>query len=70
MEKLDNLVNKVKIGSLEYLNHIFRYIFEKIPDEVKMQSPFLVKGQQFCPFLIQSLINITARTDIDILVQD
>ena len=44
LQKLDNLMNKVKVRSLEFLNYIFRYLFEKVPNSVKIESPFLQKA--------------------------
>ena len=51
VEKLDNLMNKVKVSALEFLNQILRYIFEKVPNSEKKKSPFLPKGIQFSPYL-------------------
>jgi hypothetical protein len=51
LQKLDELVNKMKSLALEALNHVLRYIFEKVPNSVKKNSAFLSKSIQFCPFL-------------------
>jgi len=70
LQKLDNLLNKIKYRSLEILNHLFRYLFEKVHNSVKVQSPFLQRAIQFCPFLIKNLLIITGRADIEVLVLD
>lgn len=70
LQKLDNLLNKVKIKALEFLNQIFRYLFEQVKSKVKESSPFLTRAIQFCPFLIASLISVTSRSDIDELILD
>ena len=70
VQKLDNLLNKVKTRSLEFLNQIFRYIFEKVVNQVKLNSPFLAKGIQFLPFLVQSVLTVSQRPDIEQLLID
>jgi hypothetical protein len=44
VEKLDNLLNLIKIKALECFNHIYRYLFENVPNKIKAESPFLRKG--------------------------
>lgn len=44
LEKLDNLLNKVKERALVILNYIFKYLFEKVPNNVKIKSPFLPRA--------------------------
>jgi hypothetical protein len=68
--KLDDLVNKMKSLALEVLNHVLKYIFEKVPNSVKKKSPFLPKSIQFCPFLAHSLIAVGQRADILTLVEN
>lgn len=51
LEKLDNLLNKVKERSLVILNYIFRYLFEKVPNSEKKRSPYLPRALQFAPYL-------------------
>lgn len=58
LEKLDNLLNKLKERSLIVLNYIFRYLFEVVPNSVKKQSPYLPRAIQFAPYLSQSLIAV------------
>lgn len=70
LQKLDNLVNKVKSQALEFLNQIIRYMFEKVTNKIKVTSPFLPRCIQFCPYLVQSLLSITARPDINTIIQD
>lgn len=70
LQKLDNLVNRVKSQALEFLNQVLRYIFEKVTSKVKVTSPFLPRCIQFCPYLIKSLLSLTARPDIETIVQD
>ena len=64
LQKLDDLVNKMKSIALEVLNEILRNLFEKVPNSVKKNSAFLPKSIQFCPYLAQSLIAIGQRPDI------
>lgn len=45
-------------------------MFEKVANKVKVTSPFLPRCLQFCPYLVQSLLTVTARADVDSLVQD
>jgi len=65
IEKLDQLINNMKIKTLECLNTIYNYIFEEVPSPVKQQSPFLQKGLQLCPHLIKTLIVIGSRADLE-----
>ncbi len=58
LEKLDNLLNKLKERSLVVLNYIFRYLFEVVPNSVTKQSPYLPRAIQFAPYLSQSLIAV------------
>jgi hypothetical protein len=44
LQKLDDLVNKMKSLALEVLNHVLKYIFEKVPNSVKKNSAFLPKS--------------------------
>lgn len=44
LQILDDLVNKMKSLALEFLNHILKYIFEKVPNSVKKNSAFLPKS--------------------------
>lgn len=44
IEKLDQLLNNIKIKTLECLNSIFKYLFDELPNQIKLQSPFLQKG--------------------------
>ncbi len=62
MQKLDNLLNKIKMRALEFLGQVFKYLFEKVDIEVKKSSPFLGKALQFCPFLIQSLLTFLTNS--------
>lgn len=68
--RLDNLLNKIKYRCHEYLNYVYRYLFEKVHVSVKVASPFLGKGIQFCPYLINSLLAFSTRPDFDQLVDD
>lgn len=69
--KLDDLLNKVKYRTLEVLNQIFKYLFEKVPNSEKIKSPFLQKGIQFSPYLTNSLISFASRGDItDLLAEE
>lgn len=70
LEKLDNLLNKVKERSLVILNYIFRYLFEKVPNSEKKRSPFLPRALQFAPYLSQSLIAVCKRPDLLKLIED
>lgn len=63
--KLDSIINKVKHRAHEYLNYVYRYLFEKVHASVKAQSPFLAKGIQFCPYLINSIMHFSTRPDFD-----
>jgi hypothetical protein len=69
LPKLDNLLNKIKHRAHEYLNLTYRYLFEKVHNSVKEQSPFLVRGQQFCPFLMNSLLTISRGQEFDIITE-
>jgi hypothetical protein len=70
LEKLDNLLNKVKERSLCILNYIFRYLFEKVPNSEKKRSPYLARALQFSPYLSQSLIAVCKRPDLLKLIED
>lgn len=70
LEKLDNLLNKVKERALVVLNHIFKYLFEKVPNNVKRKSPFLPRAIQFAPYLSQNLIGVCQRQDLIRLLDD
>lgn len=70
VEKLDNLLNKVKMRGLECLNQVFRYIFEKVPNSVKVVSPFLEKALEFCPFLVHNVLLAAQRPDIEHVLQE
>lgn len=70
MQKLDHLLNKIKIKSLECMNYIFRYIFDMVSNETKLESPFLSRGLQLCPTLIVSLVDIAQRRNIEELAED
>jgi hypothetical protein len=52
IEKLDQLLNSVKVKTLECLNSIFTYIFEEVPNNTKKESVFLIKAGQLCPFIV------------------
>jgi hypothetical protein len=70
IEKLDQLLNNIKIKTLECLNLIFKYLFEEIPNQTKLESPFINKGLNLCPYLIKTLLVIGKRADLDQLIQD
>lgn len=70
MDKLDNLLNKVKERSLVILNYIFRFLFEKVANSEKRRSPFLPRALQFAPYLSQSLISVCKRPDFLKLQED
>jgi hypothetical protein len=65
IEKLDQLLNNIKIKTLECLNLIFKYLFEEIPNQTKLESPFINKGLNLCPYLIKTLLVIGKRADLD-----
>jgi len=41
-----------------------------VPNSVKNDSPFLMRGIQFTPFLVQSLLDIAQRPNIEDLMDD
>ena len=61
LEKLDNLLIKVKERALVILNYVFKYLFEKVPNNVKIKSPFLPRALQFSPYLSMNLIALCQR---------
>lgn len=63
-EKLDQLLNNIKIKTLECLNSIYNYILNEIPNTTKLESPFLEKGLTLCPYFIRTLLSVASRQDI------
>ena len=70
IEKLDQLLNQVKIDALGCLNFIFKYLFEEVPNQTKLESPFTAKGLTLCPYFIQTLMSISQRPNILQIIQD
>lgn len=70
IEKLDQLLNKIKIKTLECFNSIFRYILDEVPNQTKLESPFLAKGKQLCPYFINTLVYMADRPDLEELLLD
>lgn len=70
MQKLDHLLNRIKVKALECLNYSYKYLFELVPNSVKAESPFLPRGIQLTPFLVSSLIDIAQRQNIEDLIED
>lgn len=69
-EKLDQLLNNIKVKALECLNYLFKYLFEEVPNQTKLESPFMAKGLTLCPYFIQTLLSISVRPDIQLIIQD
>jgi len=67
-EKLDQLINDLKIKTLECLNSIFSYILNEIPNQSKIESPFHQKALTLCPHFIQTLMSICSRPEIQNII--
>lgn len=68
--KLDNLISLIKYKTLEVLNFIFKYLFEQVPQAVKKTSPFLAKSFEIAEIIINSLVIIAQRDDLEQLTAD
>jgi tRNA U38,U39,U40 pseudouridine synthase TruA len=47
---------------------IYKYIFEEIPNAQKVLSPFLQKGLQAVPIVLESLVQVGQREDLESLI--
>ena len=70
IEKLDQLLNKVKIKTLQCLNYMYKYLFEEVPNQTKLESPVTGKALTLGPYYIQTLLSICKRPDILDLIND
>lgn len=52
------------------MNYIYRYLFENIPQNIKRASPFLPKSLTVCEILVQSLVVIAQRDDLEKMIEE
>lgn len=70
IEKLDQLLNQVKIKTLQCLNYLLKYLFEEVPNQTKQESPLTLKALTLCPHFISTLLSVSKRPDILTLAQE
>mmetsp|Transcript_3434 Transcript_3434/g.2419 ORF Transcript_3434/g.2419 Transcript_3434/m.2419 type:complete len:224 (+) Transcript_3434:713-1384(+) len=69
IEKLDNLLNEVKVKALECVNQIYRYVGELLSSNYKRNSPWIQIAPIMISATISTLLNVTNRSDFDVLVE-
>jgi hypothetical protein len=70
IQKLDNLINQIKIKTFECINMILKYVFEQMQSIVKNQSPFLQRAGLIVQGLIATVSHLSQRADLEAIIED
>lgn len=70
LQKLDQMINQIKTDNIICLNRILQFVYQKVSAAQRKSVPFIPKMVQFAQPLVQSLVLVTKKAELEALCEE